>query len=783
MKKRLLLLLWVAYGLTSLNRAAFLTAETDNAATQVKKADPDSQLETVPLTAASIDTQPANETERTDFDLNATLHPALPLDYEYNEQGVIVTCKKTLKNATIYYRAYNELSGANSVGTLTENKPLFCPYNSSLCFWVRYDSGIYSRATVFYADKCNKPRVDDQPLMQIFSPQEGNWGKELLLNVSAAPDTMVYYSLDGSDPQTSGQIFVKPFVIDKRGIVTVNLKAVSKSGKMEAKKITYSVGKRGKMLSPSFYFLTEMPPPNKNQSEKKELYSVLQWNYLEFLLQSPLKYELSASENVPETFPAVSKTYNGPLFLPRTEDIYVYWSCDEVESGAVQKIFLPKKPALTVSNNAEEPATAEPVTLEFSDPRYTYTFTAADKFPAIEPTLNSFRITDGSITFAVEPDEQLHYRLRVRAFYNGIAQGDYYEDFTIDKKRPPAVVPQFSTEQTITNDAVTMTFPPLPPDADYVRVIKITPSAKQPDDNTYMLGSDSSSTSYRILAYHEDAAQNKSEIFQRDITVAPLAVYVDSSAPSNGDGTAAKPLKNIDSAMKLISSKKVKAGSKKIWTVFLKGSFTLTEPIFISDMIDFAGQDGQDTVVQLGTNVGFVIENTKVNFSNLTFKRSENENEPRTVPIIYAAGSSVNLSGLKFITEYDCNSLSFFDSTVVMDDIRYSTVQSRYTECMLFSKCECILNGLDITAKGQSLIALSFDETLCQLTNANITLTANTAGRVIDAHNRSGLTVSNFKAVRTPDVYNKDTCIYVEEHSAVETDENVSIIGFKHEKN
>ena len=92
------------------------------------------------------------------FNFEQTISPELPLEYSYLQDVVEITYTKKIKNATLYFRQYNEKSNANAFGTLEAGKKLSSVYGSTVCFWLEYNDGIKSRAKIFYAQKNNREK-------------------------------------------------------------------------------------------------------------------------------------------------------------------------------------------------------------------------------------------------------------------------------------------------------------------------------------------------------------------------------------------------------------------------------------------------------------------------------------------------------------------------------------------------------------------------------------------------------------------------------------------------
>ncbi|MCR5495853.1 MAG: chitobiase/beta-hexosaminidase C-terminal domain-containing protein [Treponema sp.] len=76
---------------------------------------------------------------------------------------------------------------------------------------------------------------------QVISPESGTWANRQLLIVDVPQDGNVFYSLNGSDPETSGFAYDGPVLIDLAGEVSVNVSIIDKVGNRISRKISYIV--------------------------------------------------------------------------------------------------------------------------------------------------------------------------------------------------------------------------------------------------------------------------------------------------------------------------------------------------------------------------------------------------------------------------------------------------------------------------------------------------------------------------------------------------------------
>lgn len=78
---------------------------------------------------------------------------------------------------------------------------------------------------------------------QVVNPVPGTWANMQTLVIDMPESSNAYYSLSGSDPETSGLAYDGPVLLEMEGDVTVNIVIVDKAGNKTSKVVSYKVEK------------------------------------------------------------------------------------------------------------------------------------------------------------------------------------------------------------------------------------------------------------------------------------------------------------------------------------------------------------------------------------------------------------------------------------------------------------------------------------------------------------------------------------------------------------
>lgn len=97
----------------------------------------------------------------------------------------------------------------------------------------------------------------------------------------------------------------------------------------------------------------------------------------------------------------------------------------------------------------------------------------------------------------------------------------------------------------------------------------------------------------------------------------------------------------------------------------------------------------------------------------------------------------------------------------------------------MIKNSEAIIHDVKLTLECNSAVAFHCSDSLCQFTNCNVNITSAIACRMLECV-RTNAELQNVAAVRLPDVYNTDACIFSDNASQI-TQNKMSINGFKYE--
>ncbi|PIE98327.1 MAG: hypothetical protein CR988_03260 [Treponema sp.] len=688
----------------------------------------------------------------------------------YGEKSVeIKTTAKMPYNSKLKYTLYNSEFNTVASGSLSQT-PLLCPYGTQVCFWVEYEDGIKSRAKSFLITQ-----KQEFPVIDVISPIGGIWNKPQMLKINFIDGTEIFYSVDGSDPEKRGIMYTKPVLIEKTGTVEIRIRAVTPDNQVIEKSINYRVDEPDTTNSKK----TKSYDNKKNEQKAFVPYRILDWNFFEFHFQMPVHYSLSSENKTPDDFIQNHTVYDGPFFIDRTDDVYLFWSCESFKKGEIQKILLPAKPVL--SGAPKQDSINKSVDLMLSDSRYSYYFETSEKFLPIEPSTESEKFEEQKKHFTVQPNEEKQFNLRIKAFYKGLSHGEFLLSFKIDKLNPPKPKILYSTPESFSNSPIKISLPK--PKKDYSLMIDITPPPVEKNKYALILnGSSTGDVTYNVKAYYRDKAGNKSEVEEKVFTVGRYSVYVNPvSGNRKGTGNINRPFLSIEDALAYIQEL---AGKEKdpdilpVWTIYLSGKTKISEPLLVTNNVQIKGQD--NAKIELADNVGFVAENCILKIANCSITRKESENEPREVPVIYASNSSVGLTDSDITSKNGGAIINLFNSHLESSNSSITSTQKHRCTVMNLNKSSAVIDSTKITAHGNSVVIISTISSKLKINSFDCVLYPKCVSRVIEGWN-SKIEVSNFSCSRMPqDAFNFDTCIWYDANSSFRMTEPVSINGFKH---
>lgn len=141
---------------------------------------------------------------------------------------------------TVEYQMYHVFSGSKAASSIPSGATLFVPDGTSLCAVGTDTAGnrgpAGSPGYAFFEGGAIP--------FKIVNPVPGNWSNPQVLLVDSAPDTDIFYSLDGSDPALSGLAYNGPVTLPGEGVHTLRMMSRDAGGKTHYQQVFYSVTSR-----------------------------------------------------------------------------------------------------------------------------------------------------------------------------------------------------------------------------------------------------------------------------------------------------------------------------------------------------------------------------------------------------------------------------------------------------------------------------------------------------------------------------------------------------------
>ncbi len=705
--------------------------------------------------------------EKTDFKIKK----------EYTEDGINITAKAESKGFKVYYRLYNSRYESKAKGSI-RRRGLFVPYDTEVCLWAQNRAGERSAVKYFVAKK-----ADQENIIQVNSPKSGVWNEKQMLIIDADADTQVMYSVNGHDPEDFGLLYTEPILIEESGKISLWIKAISADGTIAERKIAYSVDKSG-ASSPDVKSKTEK---KFHKSKEDSVFKLLSWHFVEFKLDKPIQYLIQ--EKFADELPKekLLQKYDAPIFLERDKDLVLYWVCEGYNDGNINKIEFPKMPKLS---GCPDKPTNQAVELKFDDDRYdyffieemdsayTYSFDLFKNLNDLDLTeLNLSKFTDGKFSVDIPANQKKDFVLRIPVFYKGLYQGSFTGKFKIDKLAPKApnvsFAPNFSPANTPVNISLAS--------SEGEVVTEITPPIYKKEKNKIILsGDEDKAIDYSVNIYTLDNAGNKSRVIRKNITVYRNAIFVDSNSESkNPNGNPSNPYSSPHAALKHINEYAVKNKSEETesWKVYLRGNFILNEALLITKNMKFIAT-GKRTSIRFTKNTGFVVNNANFELENCDVFRKEYKGEPRSVPLIYMADSTVKLNGVNLRVIEGQSVVNAFSSHLYIANTKIRSKQSSHCTVINLDNSSAVFENLSFTASGSSVLGISASESNIELTNVKSTLKTNFTARFLQAWN-SQIVLGKINCLRQPEnERNKDCAVWYNRRSKLDLKFNPIIRGY-----
>lgn len=674
----------------------------------------------------------------------------------------------------VCYKFYNSFYKTYSGGVIKKNTPLYIPYGTEICIWLKTGNG-----KIPYLKNFTAKQLTEDNLIEVVSPRKGSWSETQKLVIDADDSVQIMYTADGSNPAEVGLLYTEPVLIEKNGAVDLRITAIAENGLRVEKKISYFVSDDTKKTKPDKNIINSSVREN---NIKPSPVQILNWYFVHFDFDSPVKYLLAKKNTEDEFNSGLLKIYTEPVLVDREEDVILFWSSADYNDGLINKLFLPKKPALI---GIPPKVTNEDVEFYFDNNDFSYSMEdCIDKF--FDDSECSFKREDNKYYFNVKPNVEKKVNMRIYASYDELVHGAFDIAFTVDKIPPDKPIVNFSHNFSPVNTDVEITLKSKTK-SDAKVIAEITPDLYVKDDNKIILtGSETESVAYSIVIYSEDAAGNKSLPIKKDITVDKNAIYVDyNRQPSSfnvktEDGNPSNPFSSIPEAVDYINNKsrKIKrTNNSSYWKIYLHGDCILNEAILINHNLKIIANN-KKSLIRFSKNAGFVISNSSFELNNCEVSRREQPDEPRAVPLIYAAYSTVNLKNVTLhaveggtVLTSLYSHLNIFDSAVISKQTNY---------CLMFNldNSSAVLSGVEFDGSGFSVVAISCVNSNIEAENVKGRLTPGFTARFIEAWN-STVGLAGFECIRLPETaLNKDTAIWYNRKSKLDIQTKPLARGF-----
>lgn len=696
---------------------------------------------------------------------------------EYTETGANIFLDESYGiNGTAKYKLYNNFYGAEGAGILSREKPLFCPYGTEICIWLEYGNGLRSKARYCKVE----PEKKTAPFIAVLNPKSGYFKSKQTLAINFSPGTKVTYTTDGTEPSSSGLFYTEPVLINQEGEVCLRIKAETSDGRIEETRIDYVVKEDGEDNLFNEEFLSILKEKEVENDSSFPL-RILNWHFLEFDIEKEVYFSVLPFEKDFPPASQITEMYNGIVCLPRTEDCILYWTSTAWQNGKVQKLELPAKPSIAVSNNNEF------LEISFSDSRYEYYYEAVKITEPFEPARSSNKCENGKHKFKITPNAQFDLNVKIKAFYGGIEHGNFETSLNVDTLPPAAPEILLFPDEAYSNKPISVSFMK---DIETELSVKISPPIYYEKNGTYILtGENGKNIEYLIEAFTVDKSGNKSRVSKKKLTVERRGIFADSNAKKDNiqaNGTPLKPFFSLDAVFKYLRThlKETNNADEPI-TIFLKGHFKLEEAVLLTRPVILKAAPAENgekstekAVIEFGKNAGFVAEKTFLHIEGCLLKRSEHKNEPRQVPIIYSSGSEIKLYDTEIFSEEGGAVLKFYGSHADINQLSVTSVQTKYCEILIMDNSSAVFSSVTFKGKGETASGFSFSNSDVQMTNIICMLEVIYAAHALEAWS-STVEIGIFECIREPEEkQNKDSAVWFNSSSRIVTKYPLAVRGF-----
>ncbi|MGP1576751.1 MAG: hypothetical protein ACTTH7_04555 [Treponema sp.] len=179
-------------------------------------------------------------------------------------------------------------------------------------------------------------------------------------------------------------------------------------------------------------------------------------------------------------------------------------------------------------------------------------------------------------------------------------------------------------------------------------------------------------------------------------------------------GTKAAPFKTLRHAVDSLTRLYHKGALKdKKLSIYLHSDLYEEEAVLLSIPITIAGMG--ETVLTFGDNAGFVVYNAAVQFEALHIQRSEYYAEPRTVPLLYAAGGSIALQKTVVQSIEGGEVIMLHNASFICKNSRIRSSQSAQSIVISGKNSTIIVENTQLFSLGLTATAILLVESECSL--------------------------------------------------------------------
>ncbi len=406
----------------------------------------------------------------------------------------------------------------------------------------------------------------------------------------------------------------------------------------------------------------------------------------------------------------------------------VRWQSIAYEEGnPVQEMKLPPKPEVQIVKNSDFSETAKILSSE------KFLFAVDNPF---ENTKNYFY---DSITVDTFEGDEFEANLSFCVYYENVFQGKILIPFSIDKRKPQSPVIRSSSISSYTRKDVNLEisgedgcriFYAVSPafetdsaaeiDANLVFKNIFADDFKLYDGSTITLTAPSEKVSfYKISAYSEDPAENKSSISEYCVVLDEFNYYLDSSSKSEtADGTYINPFVTFEQALETIN--------KNEYTILnISGDICLSQSEYdiTSDCL-IKGNHGR---LIFGRGTLLCAKNANLTFENLIIEKdSQSYSGENSKNFLEAENSFVSIKSCELIGIFEESGilLNLSSGGLNLEDSGLTVNSSSYACAFnsLFSKITC--KNSRITSSAETAVNFSVNGAFSVIENSSFTVIA-----------------------------------------------------------